>query len=74
MSYSDLGMHGGAVQQLKSRTNPLDAFNDSSPTAGDADVDAEPRQAARRSRLPGLPSCGRTAGSRAPTSSSSIAT
>src|SRR4029077_19412887 len=28
MSYSDLGMKGGAVQQLKTRTNPLDAFND----------------------------------------------
>ena len=28
MSYSDLGMAGGAVQQLKARTNPLDAFND----------------------------------------------
>lgn len=28
MSYSDLGMVGGAVQQLKARTNPLDAFND----------------------------------------------
>jgi hypothetical protein len=28
MSYSDLGMKGGAVQQLKARTNPLDAFND----------------------------------------------
>jgi Protein of unknown function (DUF1552) len=28
MSYSDMGMVGGAVQQLKSRTNPLDAFND----------------------------------------------
>jgi hypothetical protein len=27
MSYSDLGT-GGAVQQLKARTNPLDAFND----------------------------------------------
>jgi uncharacterized protein DUF1552 len=28
MSYSDLGMKGGAIQQLKARTNPLDAFND----------------------------------------------
>jgi hypothetical protein len=28
MSYSNLGMAGGAVQQLKARTNPLDAFND----------------------------------------------
>ena len=28
MSYSDLGMKGGAVQQLSARTNPLDAFND----------------------------------------------
>jgi hypothetical protein len=28
MSYSDLGIKGGAVQQLKARTNPLDAFND----------------------------------------------
>jgi hypothetical protein len=28
MSYSDLGIKGGAVQQLKSRANPLDAFND----------------------------------------------
>ena len=28
MSYSNLGMSGGAVQQLKARTNPLDAFND----------------------------------------------
>ena len=28
MSYSDLGMQGGPVQQLKARTNPLDAFND----------------------------------------------
>jgi hypothetical protein len=28
MSYSDLGKVGGAVQQLKARTNPLDAFND----------------------------------------------
>jgi hypothetical protein len=28
MSYSDLGKAGGAVQQLKTRTNPLDAFND----------------------------------------------
>src|SRR4029077_18573805 len=28
MSYSDLGTVGGAVQQLKTRTNPLDAFND----------------------------------------------
>jgi hypothetical protein len=28
MSYSNLGMASGAVQQLKARTNPLDAFND----------------------------------------------
>lgn len=28
MSYSDLGMAGKAVQQLKARVNPLDAFND----------------------------------------------
>lgn len=28
MSYSDLGVAGGPVQQLKARTNPLDAFND----------------------------------------------
>jgi hypothetical protein len=28
MSYSNLGMSGGAVQQLTARTNPLDAFND----------------------------------------------
>jgi hypothetical protein len=28
MSYSDYGMVGGAVEQLKARTNPLDAFND----------------------------------------------
>ncbi len=28
MSYSDLGMPGNQVQQLKARTNPLDAFND----------------------------------------------
>src|SRR5262245_49986225 len=28
MSYSDLGMKGGAIQQLTVRTNPLDAFND----------------------------------------------
>jgi hypothetical protein len=28
MSYSNLGKAGGAVQQLKTRTNPLDAFND----------------------------------------------
>ena len=28
MAYSNLGMAGGAVQQLKARTNPLDAFND----------------------------------------------
>jgi hypothetical protein len=37
MSYSDLGMKGGPVQQLKTRTNPLDAFNDvfgGAPTTG----------------------------------------
>jgi hypothetical protein len=38
MSYSDLGMVGGAVQQLKARANPLDAFNDvfgtNPPTSG----------------------------------------
>jgi hypothetical protein len=28
MSFSDLGVPGGPVQQLKARTNPLDAFND----------------------------------------------
>jgi hypothetical protein len=28
MSFSDLGIAGGRVQQLKARTNPLDAFND----------------------------------------------
>jgi hypothetical protein len=28
MSYSDLGMKGGPVQQLTTRANPLDAFND----------------------------------------------
>jgi len=28
MSYSDLGKAGGPIQQLKARTNPLDAFND----------------------------------------------
>jgi len=28
MSYSDLGIAGGAIQQLKARANPLDAFND----------------------------------------------
>jgi hypothetical protein len=28
MSFSDLGIAGGAVQQLKTRTNPLDAFGD----------------------------------------------
>jgi hypothetical protein len=28
MSFSDLGIPGGAVQQLKARTNPLDAFGD----------------------------------------------
>jgi len=28
MAYSDLGIKGGAVQQLKARVNPLDAFND----------------------------------------------
>jgi hypothetical protein len=39
MSYSDLGMVGKAVQQLKARTNPLDAFNDvfgTAPTTPDA--------------------------------------
>lgn len=38
MSYSDLGNVGGAVQQLKARTNPLDAFNDvfgTAPVGGD---------------------------------------
>lgn len=37
MSFSDLGMVGNAVQQLKARTNPLDAFNDvfgTAPAAG----------------------------------------
>ncbi|HET9934133.1 MAG TPA: DUF1552 domain-containing protein [Polyangiaceae bacterium] len=28
MSYTNLGMLSGAVQQVKARTNPLDAFND----------------------------------------------
>ena len=28
MSYSNLGIQGGPIQQLKARTNPLDAFND----------------------------------------------
>ena len=28
ISYSNMGMAGGAVQQLKARTNPLDAWND----------------------------------------------
>jgi hypothetical protein len=28
MSYSDLGVAGGMVQQLKTRANPLEAFND----------------------------------------------
>jgi hypothetical protein len=28
MSYTNLGMAGGSVQQVKARTNPLDAFND----------------------------------------------
>ncbi len=28
MSYTNLGMVSGAVQQVKARTNPLDAFND----------------------------------------------
>lgn len=37
MSYSNLGVAGGAVQQLKARVNPLDAFNDvfgTAPTTG----------------------------------------
>lgn len=39
MSYSDMGIKGGAVQQLKARANPLDAFNDlfansAAPTTG----------------------------------------
>lgn len=38
MSYSDLGIAGGAIQQLKARTNPRDAFNDvfgtAAPTPG----------------------------------------
>jgi hypothetical protein len=38
MSYSDLGVAGGPVQQLKARANPVDAFNDVfgnfSPTTG----------------------------------------
>jgi hypothetical protein len=37
MSYSNLGMPGAAVQQLSTRANPLDAFNDvfgTSPPAG----------------------------------------
>jgi hypothetical protein len=28
MSYSHMGMQGGPIQQLKARTNPLDAWND----------------------------------------------
>jgi hypothetical protein len=28
ISYSDMGIGGGAIQQLKARTNPLDAWND----------------------------------------------
>ncbi|MEZ4237429.1 MAG: DUF1552 domain-containing protein [Myxococcota bacterium] len=28
MSYTDFGVYGGPVQQLKARTNPLDAWND----------------------------------------------
>lgn len=38
MSYSDLGKPGGPIQQLKARTNPLDAFNDvfgTAPLPGD---------------------------------------
>ena len=40
MSYSDFGTPGGAVQQLKTRANPLDAFNDVFGTApaGDATI------------------------------------
>jgi hypothetical protein len=42
MSYSNLGMPGTAVQQLKTRTNPLDAFNDvfgTNPASGAAGPD-----------------------------------
>jgi hypothetical protein len=40
MSYSDLGMAGAAVQQLKARANPLDAFNDVFGTAPQGDTSA----------------------------------
>jgi hypothetical protein len=45
MSYSDMGIKNGAVQQLKARTNPLDAFNDlfanTPPAAGMPAVDRD---------------------------------
>src|SRR5204863_6213840 len=44
MSFSDLGIAGGAVQQLKARTNPLDAFNDVFPAGSGASGGADPRQ------------------------------
>jgi hypothetical protein len=49
MSYSDLGKLGGAVQQLKARTNPLDAFNDVFGTA--PAVGTGPAPAADRDKL-----------------------
>ena len=55
MSYSDLGMKGGAVQQLKTRTNPLDAFND---------VFAGSRAARRCRRRSTATSCSSTASTR----------
>jgi hypothetical protein len=45
MSFSDLGIKSGAVQQLKARTNPLDAFNDlfanAPPTTGTPSPDRD---------------------------------
>ncbi|HYQ14289.1 MAG TPA: DUF1552 domain-containing protein, partial [Polyangiaceae bacterium] len=40
MSYSDGGKAGGAVEQLKTRTNPRDVFNDLFAGAADADAPA----------------------------------
>jgi hypothetical protein len=40
MSYSNLGTPGGPVQQLKTRANPLDAFNDVFGTAPQGDTSA----------------------------------
>ncbi len=48
MSYSDLGKPGSAVQQLKARTNPLDAFND---VFGDAAPSGEGMPASDRDKL-----------------------